>query len=104
MKNILMSAVVSALELAPLMKRDVAWQLIRADLAPVIAGLLGTYLGGQTRRIDAEELYERLDDDLEQLRTQGLSLPLSGQGYCAQWRAAGFLVRRPAIDARGETL
>ncbi|MDF2916762.1 MAG: hypothetical protein K0S70_979 [Microbacterium sp.] len=104
MKNVLMSAVVSTLELAPLMKRDVAWQLIRADLAPVIAGLLGTHLGGQTRRVDAEELYERLDDDLEQLRMHGLSLPLSGQGYCAQWRAAGFLLRRPAVDARGETL
>lgn len=103
MKNGTMSAAAPALELVPLVKRDVALQLIRADFAPVIAGLLGTHLGERTRRLDAEELYERLDDDLEQLRANGLSLPLTGQGYCAQWRAAGFLVRRAALDSRGET-
>lgn len=99
-----MSSVAPVLEFATLMTRDIAWQLIRADLAPVIAGLLGTHLGGQTRRRDAEELYERLDVDLEQLRAQGMSLPLSGRGYCAHWRSSGFLIRRPSADARGETL
>lgn len=97
-------AVAQVLELAMLVERDSAWRLLRADSAPVIAGLLGVHLGGDERRIDAEELYERLDADLERLRAQGAPLPLSAKGYCVEWRAAGFLVRRPSSEARGETL
>ncbi|MFT4137077.1 DUF3375 domain-containing protein [Microbacterium sp.] len=99
-----MPAVAQVLQLSQLVERDAAWRLLRADNAAVIAGLLGVHLGGDDRRLDAEELYERLDTDLERLRAQGLSFPLSAKGYCAQWRAAGFLVRRPSSDARGETL
>lgn len=99
-----MPAVAHVLELAQIAERDAAWKLVRADNAPVIAGLLGVHLGGDERRVDAEELYERLDVDLERLRAQGVALPLRAKGYCAEWRAAGFLVRRPSSDARGETL
>lgn len=99
-----MPAVAQVLRLAQLAEHDDAWRLLRADNAAVIAGLLGAHLGGDDRRLDAEELYERLDTDLERLRAQGLPLPLSAKGYCAQWRVAGFLVRRPSSDARGETL
>ncbi|MGB4776773.1 DUF3375 domain-containing protein [Microbacterium sp.] len=99
-----MPAVAQVLQLAQLAERDGAWRLLRADNAAIIAGLLGAHLGGDERRWDAEELYERLDTDLERLRAQGLTLPLSAQGYCAQWRAAGFLVRRPSAESRGETL
>jgi hypothetical protein len=98
------SAVAQVLELAQLVERDAAWKLLRADSAPVIAGLLGVHLGGDERRVDADELYERLDDDLERLRGQGVPLPLTAKGYCAEWRSAGFLVRRPSSEARGETL
>lgn len=97
-------AVARVLELAQLVERDAAWKLLRADSAPVIAGLLGVHLGGDERRVDAEELYERIDADLERLRAQGVSLPLSAKGYCGEWRYAGFLVRRPSSEARGETL
>ena len=99
-----MPAVAQVLELAQLVERDTAWKLLRADSAPVIAGLLGTHLGGDERRVDAEELYERIDADLERLRAQGVPLPLSAKGYCGEWRSAGFLVRRPSSEARGETL
>ena len=99
-----MPAVAQVLELAQLVERDAAWRLLRADSAPVIAGLLGMHLGGDERRIDAEELYERIDADLERLRAQGVVLPLTAKGYCGQWRTAGFLVRRPSAEARGETL
>lgn len=99
-----MPAVAQVLQLAQITERDGAWRLLRADNAPVIAGLLGAHLSGDDRRLDAEELYERLDIDLERLRAQEFSLPLSAKGYCAQWRAAGFLIRRPSADARGETL
>lgn len=97
-------AVAQALQLAQLAERDVAWRLLRADNAPLIAGLLGVHLGGDERRIDAEELYERVDVDLERLRAQGFALPLSAKGYCGEWRSAGYLVRRPSSEARGETL
>ncbi|MGV9193677.1 DUF3375 family protein [Microbacterium sp. MC2] len=60
-----MPAVAHVLELAQIAERDAAWGLVRADNAPVIAGLLGVHLGGDERRADAEELYERLDVDLE---------------------------------------
>ena len=91
-----MPAVAQVLELSQLAERDAAWKLLRADNAPVIAGLLGIHLGGDERRVDAEELYERIDADLERLRGQGMALPLSAKGYCGEWRASGFLVRRPS--------
>ena len=99
-----MPAIAQVLELAQLAEHDAAWKLLRADSAPVVAGLLGTHLGGDERRVDAEELYERIDADLERLRAQGVPLPLTGKGYCTEWRSAGFLVRRPSSEARGETL
>lgn len=99
-----MPTVVTVLELVALAERDTAWRLLRADNAPVIAGLLGVHLGGDERRIDADDLYERIDVDLERLRAQGITLPLTAKGYCDEWRSAGFLVRRAAPDARGETL
>jgi len=103
-QNFRVPAVGEVLKLAQLAERDAAWRLLRAGNAPVIAGLLGIHLGGDERRVDAEELYERLDADLERLRDQGLALPLTAKGYCAEWRSAGFLVRRPSPSARGETL
>lgn len=99
-----MPAVAQTFRLAQLKESDAAWRLLDADSAPVIAGLLGHHLGGDERRVDAEELYGRLDADLERLRAQGLSLPLSGKGYCVQWRTAGFLNRRASAESRGETL
>lgn len=99
-----MTAVAEVLEFVQLADRDVSWKMLRADNARVIVGLLGVHLGGDERRVDSEELYERLDDDLERLRAHGMALPLNAKGYCAEWRAAGFLVRRPSSEARGETL
>lgn len=99
-----MPAVAEVLTLAQLSELDAAWKLLRADTAPVVAGLLGTHLGGDERRVDSEELYERIDADLERLRGRGMALPLTAKGYCSEWRSAGFLVRRPSTDARGETL
>ena len=104
LQNGTVPAVAQVLELTQLAEGDAAWKLLRADSAPVIAGLLGIHLGGDERRIDAEELYERIDTDLERLRAQGMSLPLTAKGYCGEWRSIGFLVRRPSSEARGETL
>jgi len=82
---------------------DATWRLLRADNAPVIAALVNEHLGGEDRRLSTDELHERIDHDLDVLRGHGFALPHSGQGYCAEWRKAGFLTRRPAEEARGET-
>ncbi|MBX0301144.1 DUF3375 domain-containing protein [Cryobacterium sp. 1639] len=98
-----MSALSQTHALRHLVDTDATWQLLRADNAPVIAGLLNEHLGGEDRRLPTDELHELIDHDLEGLRAHGLTLPLSGQGYCAEWRKAGYLTRRPADAARGET-
>ena len=98
-----MSALSQTHALAHLVETDATWRLLRADNAPVIVALLSEHLGGEDRRLPTDELHERIDHDLDALRAHGLTLPLSGQGYCAEWRKAGFLTRRPAEEARGET-
>jgi hypothetical protein len=89
--------------LTQLVETDATWRLLRADNAPIIAALLSEHLGGEDRRLPTAELYERIDHDLEALRGHGFALPQNAQGYCAEWRKAGFLTRRPAEEARGET-
>src|SRR5690606_38245488 len=39
----------------------------------------------------------------DSLRAHNFDLPQTAQSYCSEWRRAGFLVRRPAEEARGET-
>lgn len=99
-----MSATTKALQLRQLFDDDAALRLFRADHAPVVAALLVEHLGADERRLGAEELYERLDADLEQLRALGFDLKGSATGYVAQWRSSGFLIRRSSEDSRGETL
>lgn len=53
--------------------------------------------------MSADDLYELVDADLEVLRDH-FTLPQTARAYCDDWRAAGFLVRRPAPEARGETI
>lgn len=98
-----MSALSQTHALTQLVETDATWRLLRADNAPVIAALISEHLGGEARRLPTDELHERIDHDLDALRAHGFTLPQSGQGYCAEWRRAGFLTRRPAEEARGET-
>lgn len=86
-----------------LVEGDSTWRLLRADNAPVIAALLSEHLGGESRRLPTAELYELLDHDLDLLRGHGFDLPQRAQAYCADWRKAGYLTRRAAEEARGET-
>lgn len=83
---------------------EVAVRVLRADSMPVIAGVLGAHLGGDTRRRPADELMELVEDDLDVLRAHGQVLPKSAAAYLADWRAVGYLIRRPTEDARGETV
>lgn len=98
-----MSAIAEALALSRLWQDDASWRMLRADNAPFVMALLAAQFTGETSRVSAEELFEALDDDLDRLRGAGFELPLSGRGYATAWREAGFLVRRPAEDTRGET-
>jgi hypothetical protein len=92
------------LDLERLRAESVTWRLLCAAHAPLIVGVLGTHLGGEQRRLPAADLYELIDADLDELRAVGASdLPKSAQGYCADWRTAGFLVRRASEETRGET-
>lgn len=86
-----------------MVEADPTWRLLRADNAPIIVALLGSHLSGENRRLPAAELYELIDHDLDALRSHNFDLPQTAQSYCAEWRRAGFLVRRPAEEARGET-
>lgn len=97
-------AVAAVLALSGLREHDVHWRLLRAEHAELIAGLLGSALGGETRRMAAEDLVEMLDADLDALRGRGYELPRSASAYVTEWRVAGFLVRRAADDTRSETL
>ncbi|MGV9767997.1 DUF3375 domain-containing protein [Microbacterium sp. NPDC003461] len=98
-----MGALAQAHALTRLLDENEAWRLLRADNAPVIAAILDAHLGGEERRIESEELYERIDVDLDDLRAHGFDLPLTARAYCTDWRQAGYLVRRPAESSRGET-
>jgi hypothetical protein len=98
------TALARTLSLTRLRDDDVVWRLLRADHAAVIAGILGTHLTTAEPRLAAAELYERVEADLEQLRDLGYALPRPASAYCAEWREAGYLVRRSAADSRVETL
>lgn len=50
-----------------------------------------------------DDLHERLDADLEELRPHFDLTDKTAKAWCDDWRAAGFLIRRPATRSRGET-
>lgn len=98
-----MSALHTALAAERLATESPAWGLLRARNAPVAVAVLGEHLGGETRRLPAPELFERVDEDLVTLREHGFTLPGAARAYCDDWRAAGFLVRRATGELREET-
>ncbi|WP_426007392.1 DUF3375 family protein [Paenarthrobacter sp. NyZ202] len=99
-----MSILRAALEARRLQASDPAWAMLRARNAPVAIAILEKQLGGDVWRVPAPVLFERTEDDLEELRSHSFELPQTAQQYCAEWRSAGILIRRAAEDAREETL
>jgi len=85
-------------------EEDVAWQLLRADTAPLIASILGRHLGGEARRLPTEDLVELVDIDLDELRSRREEQCATGRARVAEWRASGYLVARPVEESRGETM
>ncbi|MFQ4149482.1 DUF3375 domain-containing protein [Arthrobacter sp. LAPM80] len=86
-----------------LLADEPAWRMLRGSNSAIAVALLGEHLGRDERRLVAPVLFERLAEDLEELRGQGFDLPQTAQAYCAAWRNDGILIRRTAEDAREET-
>ncbi|MFJ6131600.1 DUF3375 domain-containing protein [Janibacter terrae] len=98
-----MTTTSTALALQRTVADNAALRMLRADHVAVIAGLLSTHLGRAGTRVATDDLYEVMDADLELLRDH-FDLPKTARAYCDDWRGAGYIVRRPAVGARGETL
>jgi hypothetical protein len=75
------------------LRRESAWALLALDHAPAALGLLQVHLLDKERRLPSSILNERLRQDLEQLRAQGIDLPQTAEAYLANWLRAGYLVR-----------
>ncbi len=75
------------------LRRESAWALLALDHAPVALGILQAHLGGRDSRLPASVLLERVREDLEGLRLQGVELPQTAEQYLAAWLRAGYLVR-----------
>lgn len=87
------------------LRDEPAWSLLAADNAPVVAALLRAhFIDSGEPRIPAQLLVERLSDDIDALNASpGIALARTAQQYLADWLAAGYLERRPASAADGET-
>jgi len=98
-----MSSLHTALAADRLTVDSPAWVLLRARNAASAVGMLGEHLGGETKRLLAPVLFERIDNDLELLRDNGFDLPRTAQGYCSDWVSDGILIRRAVEGTREET-
>jgi hypothetical protein len=86
------------------LRDDAAWALLRGNNAHAVLALLRThFVDSGESRVPAPLLFERVADDLEDLRRSGFDLPQSAQQYCAEWLHAGWLERRPGSGPEGET-
>lgn len=98
-----MSVLPHALVIRRTVEESATLRLLRSDNLPLAAAILSTYLNSPGTRIDTEELHERIDADLTELRPHlGLS-DVRAKVYCDQWRSSGIIIRRPATAGRGET-
>ena len=98
-----MSALSQALAFKRLAQDSATLRMLRADHVAVMAALLGEHLGAPGTRLDTDEVHERIDADLVDLRDHFDLADRRAKAFCDDWRNAGLLIRRPATDARGET-
>lgn len=75
------------------LRRESAWALLALDHAPAALGLLQIHLLDKERRLPSSILLERLRQDLEQLRAQGIDLPQTAEAYLGNWLRTGYLMR-----------
>lgn len=79
------------------------WSLLRDRKAAAAVPMLGSSLAGEDRRRPAPEVFELVENDLQELRDHGFDLPQTAQAYHAEWLYEGILIRRASGEARGET-
>lgn len=85
-----------------LLQEHPAWVLLRSRNAAAAVVLLDRNLGASRRRLPVEQLAERIDDDVPELRRAGFELPYSGYFYVSEWIDEGVLVRRRGPSSGGE--
>lgn len=99
-----MSTVAAALAYKRLLDEDHATlTMLRANHLPVVAAVLSAHLGQAGHRLPVEDLHEKIDLDLEDLRSHFALSTKNAKAFCDDWRDANLLVRRPATQSRGET-
>jgi hypothetical protein len=86
-----------------LISDNAAMTLLRADLLPVSAAILGTILDNPPVTMDVAEFLERADDGLDQLRDIGVDAPQAAQAYLTTWIGQGLIARQPG-QGRMETV
>ncbi|MCP2263765.1 Protein of unknown function (DUF3375) [Promicromonospora thailandica] len=86
-----------------LLQEHPAWVLLRSRNAAAAVVLLERHLGAARRRLPVEQLADRIDDDIPELRRAGFELPYSGWFYVSEWIDEGVLVRRRAAPATSDT-
>jgi hypothetical protein len=69
-------------------------KLLVADRAPLIAALLDNLLMGDDKALSASVMEERLNRDIQILRSAGHELPYQASGYLNEWLNFGWLSRR----------
>ncbi len=70
------------------------WRLLASTNGPTVVALLQTQLYETDRRLPASIFHERIERELEQLRTRGEDWPQPAQAYVASWLGDGYLERR----------
>ena len=78
------------------------WRLLASDNAPVVIALLQDLLLEGDKTLAASVLVERLGRALDDVRAHGEAMPQTPQGYLADWRTQGLLVRRLPAGASEE--
>lgn len=76
------------------LRQQPLWRLLAALNGPTTVGLLQTHLYDDERSLPASIFHERIERELERLRSLGEEWPQPAQAYVANWLAEGFLERR----------
>ncbi|MBC7858897.1 MAG: DUF3375 domain-containing protein [Burkholderiaceae bacterium] len=85
------------------MRTQPLWRLLAAVNGPTVLGLLQAHLYDAERSLPASIFHERIERELEWLRSCGEDWPQTAQAYVAGWLGEGYLERRfPAGAAEEE--
>lgn len=84
------------------LRREPAWSLLTAQLAPQVLALLQHLLYATERVLPSSVFHERLTTELHELRLQGRDITGSASYYVASWLREGWLERRLPEGAEEE--